>query len=100
RGVRSPTLPQRVNAIPPIFTSRQGLFVQTTYHPLRLYAEHMREVALDVHVDGPRHDLPPGLEDRTFGRVHHIADLGPFPLLDAVATCDEASRELAIGGGN
>jgi alpha-N-arabinofuranosidase len=90
-------LAQLVNAIAPIFTSPRGLFLQTIYHPLRLYAEHTREVALDVHVDGPRHDLPPDLEERTFGRVHHVADLGPFPLLDVTATCDEAGRELTIG---
>jgi alpha-N-arabinofuranosidase len=89
-------LAQLVNAIAPIFTSKQGLFLQTIYHPLRLYAEHMREVALDVHVDGPRHDLHRDLEERTFGRVHHVADLGPFSLLDAVATCDEAGRELTL----
>jgi alpha-N-arabinofuranosidase len=86
-----------VNAIAPIFTSRAGLFLQTIYHPLRLYAEHMRPVALDVHVDAPAHALPPGLEEGTHGRVHRVADLGPFPLLDAVATCDESGRELAIG---
>ena len=95
--VRMANLAQLVNAIAPIFTSRQGLFLQTIYHPLHLYAEHMREVALDVRVDGPRHDLPRDLEERTVGRVHHVADLGPFSLLDAVATCDEAGRELTIG---
>ena len=41
--------------------------------------------------------LPPGLEERTHGRVHRVADLGPFPLLDAVATCDDGGRELTIG---
>jgi alpha-N-arabinofuranosidase len=97
RVVRMANLAQLVNAIAPIFTSPQGLFLQAIYHPLRLYAEHTREVALDVHVDGPRHELPAGEEGRTFGRVHHVADLGPFPLLDAVATCDEAGRELTIG---
>jgi alpha-N-arabinofuranosidase len=97
RVVRMANLAQLVNAIAPIFTSKQGLFLQTIYHPLRLYAEHMREIALDVHVDGPRHELPRDLEERTFGRVHHVADLGPFALLDAVATSDEAGRELAIG---
>jgi alpha-N-arabinofuranosidase len=96
RVVRMANLAQLVNAIAPIFTSKQGLFLQTIYHPLRLYAEHMREVALDVHVDGPRHDLPRDVEERTFGRVHHVADLGPFSLLDAVATCDEAGRELTL----
>jgi alpha-N-arabinofuranosidase len=97
RVVRMANLAQLVNAIAPIFTSPRGLFLQTIYHPLRLYAQHLREVALDVHVDGPRHDLPRDLEDRTFGRVHHVADLGPFSLLDAVATCDEAGRALTLG---
>jgi alpha-N-arabinofuranosidase len=97
RVVRMANLAQLVNAIAPIFTSPQGLFLQTIYHPLRLYAECMREVALDVHVEGPRQDLPHDLEERTFGRIHHVADLGPFSLLDAVATCDEAGRELTIG---
>jgi alpha-N-arabinofuranosidase len=97
RVVRMANLAQLVNAIAPIFTSRQGLFLQTIYHPLRLYAEHTHEIALDVHVDGPRHDLPGDLEERTFGRVHRVADLGPFSLLDAVATCDGAGRALTIG---
>jgi alpha-N-arabinofuranosidase len=97
RVVRMANLAQLVNAIAPIFTSPKGLFLQTIYHPLRLYAEHTSEVALDVQVDGPRHDLPRDLEERTFGRVHHVADLGPFPLLDAVATSDEAGRDLTIG---
>ena len=43
RVVRMANLAQLVNAIAPIFTSPQGLFLQTIYHPLRLYAEHMRE---------------------------------------------------------
>ena len=29
--------------------------------------------------------------------MHHVADLGPFALRDAVATCDDGGRELAIG---
>jgi alpha-L-arabinofuranosidase len=57
----------------------------------------MRTVALDVHVDAPRHALPAGQEAQTFGRVHHVADLGPFSLLDAVATCDDTGREVTIG---
>jgi alpha-N-arabinofuranosidase len=88
---------QLVNAIAPIFTSRQGLFLQTIYHPLRLYAEHTRPVALDVHVDGPQYALPPEREtDEGGGRVHHVSDLGPFSLIDAVASCDEAGREITV----
>jgi alpha-N-arabinofuranosidase len=87
---------QLVNAIAPIVTSPRGLFLQTIYHPLRLYAEHTRDVALDVRVESETYDLPPRQETEAFGRVHHVADLGPFPLLDAAATCDAAGRELTL----
>jgi len=87
---------QMVNAIAPIFTSPDGLCLQTIYHPLRLYAEHTRDVALDVHVDGPTYDLRPEQETAATGRVHHVADLGPFPLLDAIATCDADGRNLTL----
>jgi len=96
RTVRIANFAQLVNAIAPIFTNTQGLFLQTIYHPLRLYAEHTREVALDVHVESPAYDLPPAQEEQSAGRVHHVADLGPFPLLDAVATRDEAGRQLTL----
>src|SRR5262245_3925258 len=96
RTVRMANLAQLVNAIAPIFTSKQGLYLQTIYHPLRLYAEHTRTDALDVHVDGPVYDLPPDREDVRLGRVHHVADLGPFALLDATATCDDAGTTLTL----
>jgi alpha-N-arabinofuranosidase len=96
RTVRMANLAQLVNAIAPIFTNRQGLFLQTIYHPLRLYAEHTRTHALDVHVDSPVYDLPPDREDERHGRVHHVADLGPFALLDATATCDDAGNVITL----
>jgi alpha-N-arabinofuranosidase len=87
---------QLVNAIAPIFTSPKGLFLQTIYHPLRLYAEHLLEIGLDVHVSGETYDLPPAQETASMGRVHHVSDLGPFTLLDASATCDAAGRNVAL----
>ena len=42
--------------------SPDGLFLQTIYHPLRLYAEHCQGVALDVHVSGETYALRPGQE--------------------------------------
>ena len=96
RSVRLANFAQLVNAIAPIFTSREGLFLQTIYHPLRLYAEHTREIALDVHVSGETHTLDPAQETASAGRVHHVAELGPFTVLDAVATTDEAGQEVTL----
>src|SRR6187431_3208175 len=97
RSVRMANFAQLVNAIAPIFTSRRGLFLQTIYHPLRLYAEHTLDVALDVTVDGAQYALAPGQEsDAGGGRVHHVADLGPFSLIDAAASVDEGGRALSI----
>ncbi len=96
RSVRLANFAQLVNAIAPIFTSKQGLFLQTIYHPLRLYAEHTRDTALDVSVDAPTYDLPPDRESEANGRVHHISDLGPFALLDATATCDAAAGSVTL----
>ena len=96
RTVRIANFAQLVNAIAPIFTSAQGLFLQTIYHPLRLYAEHSREIALDVHVSGDTYDLPPARETEGPGRVHRVSDLGPFTLLDASATTDAACRQVTL----
>jgi len=96
RIVRIANLAQLVNAIAPIFTNKKGLFLQTIYHPLRLYAEHTLATALDVHVDCETYDLPPEREEGGVGRRFHIADLGPFKLLDAVATCDAKDRQVTL----
>jgi alpha-N-arabinofuranosidase len=87
-----------VNAIAPIFTRPDGLFLQTIYHPLRLYAELVQEVALDPFVDSPEYELPASSEASDMGgRTWNVADLGPFKLLDVSATRDEQSSTLCIG---
>ena len=86
-----------VNVIAPIFTNPDGLFLQTIYHPLRLYAEHTQAVALDVHVECETYDLAPDQETERRRPQHRVADLGPFQLLDVSATRDAAGRELTLG---
>lgn len=44
-------LAQLVNVIAPIFTNPEGLYLQTTYHPLKLYVDHSGSVSLDAWVD-------------------------------------------------
>jgi alpha-N-arabinofuranosidase len=96
RSVEIANYAQMVNVIAPIFTNAQGLFLQTVYHPLRLYAEHAQEVALDPLVESPTHTLT-ALGDETGHRpLRTVEDLGPFGLLDVTATCDQAGRQLCI----
>lgn len=48
--VQIANLAQLVNVIAPIMTNSTGIVLQTIYHPLKLYAEHSGEVALDALV--------------------------------------------------
>ena len=94
RTVRMANLAQLVNVIAPVVTRPDGLLLQATYHPLRLYAEHTQPLALDAlvdceevaHVDPPAPDPWP----------HRVADLGPFKLLDVAATRDPDARRLVL----
>jgi alpha-N-arabinofuranosidase len=96
RSVKIANLAQMVNVIAPIVTDGAGLFLQTIYHPLALYAEHLQPIALDAWVDCESRELLP--EEETQGRsaVHKVADLGPFPYLDVSATCSADGRQLTL----
>ena len=87
-------LAQMVNAIAPIFTNPDGLFLQTIYHPLQLYVEHTQDIALDPTVDCETM----AIENPTDAspRAHRIADLGPFKLLDVSASRDEAGKAVTV----
>jgi alpha-N-arabinofuranosidase len=93
--VKMANLAQLVNVIAPIFTSKEGLFLQTIYHPLRLYVEQMQEFALDVHVECEMITITPE-QDKPRSEGQHIAQFGPFPLLDVTATSDESGRVLTL----
>jgi len=93
-SVKIANLAQLVNVIAPIFTSPEGLFLQTIYHPLRLFAEQMQEVALDAYVESPTLELTPEALQSPWS--HRVAALGPFKLLDVSVTSDASGHELAI----
>jgi alpha-N-arabinofuranosidase len=80
--VKIACIAQVVNALAPIMTVTGGpAWRQTTYYPLLHAARFGRGAALDLRITSPCYDNP------TFGDV---------PLLDASATYDEASGEIAI----
>jgi alpha-N-arabinofuranosidase len=88
--VKMANLAQLVNVLAPIVTNESGLFLQTIYHPLRLFADHLGTSALDVYVESDQHEyVDPPSQDVT---AHRVGDLGPFPVLDAVATISSTHK--------
>jgi len=72
-----------VNVIAPIFTSKEGVFLQTIYHSLRLAAEKSGPVALDAFVECGSYRAD-------------YAEVAAVPYLDALATLDEGQRKLYL----
>ena len=53
--VKIANMAQMVNVIAPIFTNEKGLFLQTIYYPLQLFATHTKGKALDLFVESPKY---------------------------------------------
>src|SRR3954471_10362079 len=53
--VKMANMAQLVNVIAPIFSNDQGMFLQTIYHPLALFANNAKGKALDLFVDSPKY---------------------------------------------
>jgi alpha-N-arabinofuranosidase len=79
--VKIANMAQLVNVIAPMFTNEKGLFLQTIYYPLQLFATHTKGKALELFVDSPRYP------NRRFGEV---------PYLDASASYDNGSLVLNV----
>jgi alpha-N-arabinofuranosidase len=79
--VKIANLAQLVNVIAPIFTNDDGLFLQTIYHPLRLFAGNCKGKALQLFVDSPKY------ASRRFGEV---------PYLDTSAAYDSGTLVLNV----
>jgi len=76
-------LAQMVNVIAPIFTSPEGMFLQTIYHPLRLAVEKTGPVSLEAHV-----------ECDTYAADY--VRLAEVPYLDVLASVDESAKKLFV----
>ena len=79
--VKMANLAQLVNVIAPIFTNKQGMFLQTIYFPLAEYAKQRNNVALDLLVESPTYDA---------GRNRGIK------YLDTSATWNASTRTLFL----
>jgi len=72
---------QLVNVIAPIFTNETGLYLQTIYYPLQMFAANTKGKALELFVDTPRYS------SRRFADV---------PYLDISASHDNGSLVINV----
>jgi alpha-N-arabinofuranosidase len=90
--VKMANMAQLVNVIAPIFTNEQGMFKQTIYYPLQLFAQNVRGTALDVFIDCPTYDTPRfslGLGESTTIQKN-------VPYLDVSAACDNGRVTICV----
>ncbi|ESK91159.1 glycoside hydrolase family 51 protein [Moniliophthora roreri MCA 2997] len=89
---------QSVNVISPIITSPSGLFKQTTYYPLHLFANLMQGTSLNVHVESDSYDgttVPPFIQnlDKT---APSSSKLTKYIDVSAVLSADGQEVRVAI----
>lgn len=80
-SVKMANIAQLVNAIAPIFTSPEGLVLQTIFYPFELYSNTCGTTALDVFVRG-----------ETFSGGKYT----DLQVLDVSATLDEAKNQVTV----
>jgi alpha-N-arabinofuranosidase len=64
--IKMANMAQLVNVIAPIFANDQGIFLQTIYYPLQLFANNSKGQALELFVDTPTYP------NRRFGQVSYL----------------------------
>jgi alpha-N-arabinofuranosidase len=92
--VQMANLAQMVNAIAPIVTTPDAAVVQPIFYPVMLHAGNALSVAVDSYVDGPTIGAPEHRPDNRW--PHRLAGLGPFTLVDAAATVDQARKNISL----
>ena len=90
--VKMANMAQLVNVIAPIFTSESGMFRQTVFYPLQLFANNVYGTALDVFVDCKTYNTGKfflGLSETTTQQSN-------VPYLDVSATYNEGEVTIAV----
>ncbi len=64
--VKIANMAQLVNVIAPIFANEKGLFLQTIYYPLQLFANNSKGKSLELFVDSPKYT------SKRFGDVPYL----------------------------
>lgn len=80
-SVKMANLAQLVNGIAPIFTNKEGLFLQPIYFPLAEYAKQKGNQSLDLYVESP---------------TYTVDERKPLKYLDTSATYDEKTKTVFL----
>jgi alpha-N-arabinofuranosidase len=84
--VKIANMAQIVNVIAPIFANEKGMFLQTIYYPLQLFAANTRGVALETWVESPTY------QSKTHGKTNYL-DVSSS-LNNGVVTINVVNRHL------
>ena len=94
--VKIANMAQLVNVIAPIFTNETGLFKQTIYYPLELFANNMFGTSLDVFVDCETYNT----DEFYIGLGESTTRQKDVPYLDVSATYNDGSVVLCVVNRN
>ncbi|WP_423130188.1 alpha-N-arabinofuranosidase [Gaoshiqia sp. Z1-71] len=90
--VKMANLAQLVNVIAPVMTNEKGLFKQTIFYPLQLFANNMYGTALDVFVDCEKYST-----DKFYNSNDRLpSELKDVPYLDVSATCNNDEVTICV----
>jgi alpha-N-arabinofuranosidase len=90
--VKMANMAQLVNVIAPIFSEEKGMFIQTIYYPLALFANNMQGTSLDVFVDCDKYNT----EEFFIGLGESKTKQTNVPYLDVSATYKDGEVVLCI----
>ena len=94
--VKMANMAQLVNVIAPIFTNETGMFKQTIYFPLQLFANNSLGTSLNVFVDCKTYNT----EKFSLGVNETTAQLNGVPYLDVSATYNNGEVVLNVTNRN
>jgi len=90
--VKMANMAQLVNVIAPIFTSEEGMFRQTIFYPLQLFANQVEGTSLDLFVDCDSYDT----EEFSIGLGESRTQQNDVPYLDVSATYKDGELTLCV----
>ncbi|MEP7145160.1 MAG: alpha-L-arabinofuranosidase C-terminal domain-containing protein [Ferruginibacter sp.] len=94
--VKMANMAQLVNVIAPVFTSETGMFKQTIFYPLQLFANNAYGTSLDVLVDCKKYNTPKFF----IGMGEKTTQQNDVPYLDVSATFQNGEIVLNVVNRN